>query len=93
MVGREGDGERFPVQQVAGAGVAPVDIAPLIAVGIVLIEHVVPAPVMDEAAIEALIAKQREAIEAQLREKIRAEMMATMNQTNVEEKTEDATQV
>ena len=46
------------------------------------------APVMDEAAIEALIAKQREAIEAQLREKIRAEMMASMNQT--EEKTEDA---
>ena len=44
------------------------------------------APVMDEAAIEALIAKQREAIEAQLREKIMAEMMAA----KAEEKTEDA---
>ena len=37
------------------------------------------APVMDEAAIEALIAKQRAAIEAQLREKIMAEMMANNN--------------
>ena len=36
-------------------------------------------PVMDEAAIEAMIAKQRAAIEAQLREKIMAEMMANMN--------------
>ena len=36
-------------------------------------------PVMDEAAIEALIAKQREAIEAELREKLRAEFMASMN--------------
>ena len=36
------------------------------------------APVMDEAAIEAMIAKQRAAIEAQLREKIMAEMMANM---------------
>ena len=36
-------------------------------------------PVLDEAAIEALIAKQREAIEAELREKLRAEFMATMN--------------
>lgn len=42
------------------------------------------APVMDEAAIEALIAKQREAIEAQLREKIRAEMMEGMNQNKAE---------
>ena len=33
-------------------------------------------PVLDEAAIEAMIAKQREAIEAQLREKIMAEMLA-----------------
>ena len=39
------------------------------------------APVMDEAAIEALIAKQREAIEAQLRAKIIAEM----NQAKTEE--------
>ena len=39
-----------------------------------------------EAAIEALIAKQREAIEAQLREKIMAEMMAA----KAEEKTEEA---
>ena len=51
------------------------------------------APVMDEAAIEALIAKQREEIEAQLREKIRAEMMQSMNQEKAEEKTEDAAQV
>ena len=47
------------------------------------------APVLDEAAIEALIAKQREAIEAQLREKIMAEMMAA----KAEEKTEDAAKV
>ena len=39
-------------------------------------------PVLDEAAIEALIAKQRAAIEAELREKLRAEMLANMNQTN-----------
>lgn len=45
------------------------------------------APAMDEAAIEAMIAKQREAIEAQLREKIMAEMMARK-----EEKTEDTAQ-
>jgi signal peptidase len=44
-------------------------------------------PVMDEAAIEALIAKQREAIEAELREKLRAEFMATMNQENKAEDT------
>ena len=52
-------------------------------------EEVPAAPVMDEAAIEALIAKQREAIEAQLREKIMAEMMAA----KAEEKTEDAQKV
>ena len=53
-------------------------------------EEVKPAaPVMDEAAIEALIAKQREAIEAQLREKIMAEMMVA----KAEEKTEDAQKV
>ena len=39
-------------------------------------------PVLDDAAIEALIAKQRAAIEAELREKLRAEMLASMNQTN-----------
>ena len=48
---------------------------------------------MDEAAIEALIAKQREAIEAQLREKLRAELLAGMNQPQTEQKTEDAAQV
>ena len=48
---------------------------------------------MDEAAIEALIAKQREAIEAQLREKLRAELLAGMNQPQAEQKTEDAAQV
>jgi len=47
------------------------------------------APALDEAAIEALIAKQREAIEAQLREKIMAEMMAAQ----AEKKTEDTAQV
>ena len=52
-------------------------------------EEVPAAPVMDEAAIEALIAKQREAIEAQLREKIMAEMMAA----KAEVKTEDAQKV
>lgn len=49
------------------------------------------APVMDEAAIEALIAKQREAIEAELREKLLAEMRGTASQTNAEVKTEDTT--
>ena len=49
-------------------------------------------PVMDEAAIEALIAKQREAIEAQLREKIRAEMLESMNRAK-EEKTEETAQI
>ena len=44
-------------------------------------------PVMDEAAIEALIAKQREAIEAELREKLRAEFMASINQENKAEDT------
>ena len=45
------------------------------------------APVMDEAAIEALIAKQRAAIEAELRAKIMAEMSQSK-----EEKAEDAAQ-
>ena len=52
--------------------------------------------VMDEAAIEALIAKQREAIEAELREKLRKELLAGMNQetaAGTEEKAEDAAQV
>ena len=54
---------------------------------------------MDEAAIEALIAKQREAIEAELREKLRAEFMASMSQdpsadvAKTEENVEDAAQV
>lgn len=38
------------------------------------------APVMDEAAIEALIAKQRAAIEAELREKLLAEMKGNVNE-------------
>ena len=41
-------------------------------------------PALDEAAIEALIAKQRAAIEAELREKLMAEMMAKMNQAPAE---------
>ena len=55
--------------------------------------------VMDEAAIEALIAKQREAIEAELREKLRAEFMASMKQevpadaAKTEENVEDAANV
>ena len=78
--------EEAPAEEAAPAAEeAPAEEAPAA-------EAAPAAPVMDEAAIEALIAKQREAIEAQLREKIRAEMMATMNQTNAEEKTEDAAQ-
>ena len=54
------------------------------------VEEAAPAaPAMDEAAIEALIAKQREAIEAELRAKILAEM----NQTKTEKNAEDAAQV
>lgn len=51
--------------------------------------------VMDEAAIEALIAKQREAIEAELREKLMAEMMAkqTAEAAKKEENVEAAEQV
>ena len=51
--------------------------------------------VMDEAAIEALIAKQREALEAELREKLRAEFMASMNADTAkkEDHVEDAAQV
>ncbi len=49
------------------------------------------APVMDEAAIEALIAKQRAEIEAQLREKLMAELLAS--QAKAEEKTEETAQV
>ena len=51
--------------------------------------------VMDEAAIEALIAKQREAIEAELREKLMAEMMAkqTAGAAKKEENVEAAEQV
>ena len=51
-------------------------------------------PAMDEAAIEALIAKQRAAIEAELREKLRAEFMAAAatgaaeNTENGQEKSE-----
>lgn len=47
------------------------------------VEEPAPAPaepVMDEAAIEALIAKQREAIEAELREKLLAEMKGNVNE-------------
>ena len=46
------------------------------------------APVMDEAAIEALIAKQRAAIEAELREKLLAEMKNTAAQVKAEDKDE-----
>ena len=46
--------------------------------------------VMDEAAIEALIAKQREAIEAQLREKLRAELLAGMKQEEEKNAEEEA---
>ncbi len=61
--------EAAPVEESA-AEESAVEAAP------VAEEPKIAAPVLDEAAIEALIAKQREAIEAQLREKIMAEMMA-----------------
>ena len=47
------------------------------------------APVIDEAAVEERLAKQREELEAQLREKIRAEMLAEAAKPQ-EEKAEDA---
>lgn len=74
----EAPAEETPVEEV------PVEEAPAA-------QEEKPA-VMDEAAIEALIAKQREAIEAELREKLRAEFMASMNAeaAKKEEKVEDA---
>ena len=71
--------EETPVEE-APAEEAPAEEAPA--------EEAKPA-VMDEAAIEALIAKQRAAIEAELREKLMAEMMAKQaeaakNEENVE---------
>ena len=77
--------EETPVEE-APAEEAPVEEAPVEETP----AEEAPAeekPVMDEAAIEALIAKQREAIEAELREKLRAEFMATMNQENKAEDT------
>lgn len=47
------------------------------------------APVVDEAAIEAMIARQREAFEAQLREKLRAELLANGQTGTREEKNEE----
>ncbi len=78
----EAPAEAEPVQEEAEKPEKPAEAAPA-------------APAMDEAAIEALIAKQREAIEAQLREKLRAELMASMNQAGApaEEKTEETAQV
>ena len=79
--------EEAPAAQEAPAAEAPVEEASA---------PKAEVPVMDEAAIEALIAKQREAIEAQLREKLRAELMASMNQPapaaekKEEQKAEDA---
>ena len=49
-------------------------------------------PVMDEAAIEALIAKQREAFEAQLREQLLGQLQAN-KEVKTEEKTEETAQV
>lgn len=47
--GADGDGKVFPVDEVAAAGVAPVHVAPEGAVGVVLVEEVVPAAVEDGA--------------------------------------------
>lgn len=65
-------------EEVPAAEEAPaVEEAPAAEEAVAPAEEAKPAaPALDEAAIEALIAKQREAIEAQLREKIMAEMMA-----------------
>ena len=65
--------EEAPVEE-APVEETPVEEAPA--------AEVKPA-VMDEAAIEALIAKQREAIEAELREKLMAEMMAKQTAESV----------
>ena len=73
--------EEAPAPAVEEAPAPAVEEAPAPAV-----EEVAPtAPVMDEAAIEALIAKQREAIEAELREKLLAEMKGNVSQTKAEE--------
>ena len=91
--------EPAPVKAEAAAEAAPVEEAPAEETPVeeVPVEEAPAAQeekpaVMDEAAIEALIAKQREAIEAELREKLRAEFMASMNAeaAKKEEKVEDA---
>jgi len=94
----EAPAEEAPVEETpdAAAEETPVEEAP--AAEQTPAEEEKPV-VMDEAAIEALIAKQREAIEAELREKLRAEFMASMNQDSsanaakTEENVEDAAQV
>ena len=48
-VGVEGDGELGPVHQVAAHGVAPVQVAPLDAVGVVLVQQMVLAAVVEQA--------------------------------------------
>ena len=49
-------------------------------------------PELDVAAIEALIAKQREAFEAQLREQLMGQLQAN-KEVKTEEKTEETAQV
>ena len=74
-----------PVAEVTPVPVEDPVPAPVEEAGPAPVEETTPAPapaapVMDEAAIEALIAKQRAAIEAELREKLLAEMKGNVNE-------------
>ena len=74
-----------PVAEVTPAPVEEPVPAPVEEAAPAPVEEPTPAPapadpVMDEAAIEALIAKQRAAIEAELREKLLAEMKGNVNE-------------
>ena len=77
--------EETPAEQVA-AEEAPAEEAP--AEEVPAEEAPAAKPVMDEAAIEAMIAKQRAAIEAELREKLMAEFQAKAAAEKGEEKAE-----
>ena len=43
--GRQG----FPMQQIAGTGMSPMNVPPLVAVGIVLVKHMIPALIVHKA--------------------------------------------
>ena len=60
--------EEAPAAEEVKAEEAPAEETPT--------EEAPAAPALDQAAVEALLAKQKEELEAQLREKIRAEMAA-----------------